>query len=875
MKLRHALYALSFLTLACGDSGSDADQIVLLKTFVDRDAATVGEQIEVRCHAYNQDGELISEGPYPFAVSPAEATEVDGRRFSSTLAGRHEVSCYVDGVEVAYEESAEVTFKPGAAVATAIDLVPAEVVAGGTTEVDCRAVDAYGNATGANLGLRVAPRESVDVEGLERISTTVAGTYEVSCYGAGVPEEKHATAAWTVVAGEAVGFGLGYVPSKRAYERDESVRVVGRKLDAYGNAHTESLAIKDLAVSPSEGSEVWGTDRDRLLFKKQGVYEVSAKVGPDEVPAVAPIVIDDEGPEITIFTPERGLVTDSPGTVTLSGEVSDRFGDVAKLLVNGTSIPVPPEGGAFTAEMPLDYGLNLWAIEAEDSYGNRSLRTRAVEKSSDYYAMEEPNADQVRDAIALIATQDFFDDGDREATDMRTMARLLEFIVANLDIKSFFDSDELGSFSCAGGACRLVFESVTMDDVEVTLNLATGYLEFEGIVNEFSANLAFYFPGLGGEANVPIHVTAERLTLDSDVYFNMSNGQLQVETRDTEVEIIELDLVIDDPTGIAQALSDMLMDRIRATITASLQRIFVDLIEEQLGDAMGGFVDALNIEEEFEVPSPVPSDEVNTLILKANVKGVDIDPHRMEVRVDGKAYAQNPQRPHETLGSIDRSGCAYPEPMGLPDDGVVKIGIHDNFINQLAFGLWEGGTLSMNLDPETSAELVGSFGLTDATIVLDALLPPVYNSCATSQNPGDERLQLGDLYVDLIGNLGGLPVSFGMWVAAEAAVELSVIPNEEGGLDLKFDVGAIDPLWIDLERNEGAFEGDSDAIVDLVETLLVPQLLSAVEESARFSLPVIDLGEMTDAVPAGTIINLDIREILRDGQFLSVQGGLQ
>ena len=76
-------------------------------------------------------------------------------------------------------------------------------------------------------------------------------------------------------------------------------------------------------------------------------------------------------------------------------------------------------------------------------------------------------------------------------------------------------------------------------------------------------------------------------------------------------------------------------------------------------------------------------------------------------------------------------------------------------------------------------------------------------------------------------------------------------------------------------RNEGQFEGNDEAVIALVRDTLVPQLLSSLTESAVFTLPSIDLGSMTTAVPAGTIINFDVRDVGRDNQYMTVYGGLE
>lgn len=184
--------------------------------------------------------------------------------------------------------------------------------------------------------------------------------------------------------------------------------------------------------------------------------------------------------------------------------------------------------------------------------------------------------------------------------------------------------------------------------------------------------------------------------------------------------------------------------------------------------------------------------------------------------------------------------------------------------------MWEGGTLDLDLGPEESAALVGDFGLQDATVKVDALLPPVLDSCQR-----DNTVQIGDLYLEFEADFLGQPTKLGIWLQAEAGVGVLIAPDETGALVAKLELGEFDPLLVDVVINEGAFAADDQLVVDLVNDVLIPQLLGTVTESASFTLPSFDLGELTSAVPAGTIINIDVRKVGRDNAYLTVEGALK
>ena len=121
----------------------------------------------------------------------------------------------------------------------------------------------------------------------------------------------------------------------------------------------------------------------------------------------------------------------------------------------------------------------------------------------------------------------------------------------------------------------------------------------------------------------------------------------------------------------------------------------------------------------------------------------------------------------------------------------------------------------------------------------------------------------------------GEPIHLGLWINTEAPVSVEFQHNEEGALQARLVLGELDPMWIEVVINEGRFADNDEAVVGLVQGQLVPQLPSTLTDSATFTLPSIDLGAMTQAVPEGTIINLDVREVGRDNAYLTVQGALE
>lgn len=878
--------ALSLGMAACHENAPpyDPKKAVAIDTAVNPTAVGVGERAQVFCVRLNGKGEPLEGGAFTIGVAPTEQVFVEGYQVFSQRSGAHQVSCNDPELGLTDPTPAELVVNAGPAVRTALSLNPPTVAAGQTSAVTCVAQDQYGNPAAANLRLEVTPADSVTIDGTTGVSATEVGTYEVLCYAATVDEANRQKGTLTVVAGPPAGMRLRFAPEQLAYRISQQVTVTGEAVDAHGNPIAGEIPIAGLDATPAGHHRVSGTDDEKIRFDLEGVYTVSAHSKADpNLTASAPLVVDQTRPVLTLTSPERGLVTDILESVKLAGTVSDNLGRIAELRVGDLAIPVATEGGAFSIDVPLAYGINLLDVHALDPYGNEAIATRAVEKSSDYYAMAAQAFEQdgVANGAALMILPEVFDDGDHTEAVRDDLAHLMEFIIENIDFASLLPNP-LTTFSCISGQCRLEFTSVTMDDVKVTLTLVPGRIHFRAELVRLAGTITLWFPcdtpvicQQRPEQPLPGTVSTNRVTLDSDIFLAIVGGETVARTENTVVEIENLAVSIQDPTGLAQAAIDLVITFLQEPLVAALEQLVVDAIENELAKALDGLFSALNVNQEFDLPSPIPGQPANTLVIKTQPKGVDIAPERLQLRVDGLAYAKFPMRPHEHLGSIGHRGCAPPTALAFPSPAPIVVGLHDDMINQLLFAIWEGGTLSLVLGPEEAASLVGSFGLQDAHITVDALLPPVYNSCRADGVNVKERVQLGDLWIEAEASFAGEPIHLGLWILTEAPITVDFAPNDEGALQARLALGELEPMWIEVVINEGRFADNDEAVIGLVQSQLIPQLLSTVSDSATFTLPSIDLGAMTPAVPAGTVINLDVRGVARDNQYLTVQGAFE
>jgi hypothetical protein len=195
-------------------------------------------------------------------------------------------------------------------------------------------------------------------------------------------------------------------------------------------------------------------------------------------------------------------------------------------------------------------------------------------------------------------------------------------------------------------------------------------------------------------------------------------------------------------------------------------------------------------------------------------------------------------------------------------------------MNQLMFGIWDGGTLSLNLTADDLGDVdLSSFGVSDLSVQTTFMLPLTFNSCFDGEQ---SRVQIGDLYIDATLKLFGQDAHIAFWVQGEAPANIVVTENEAGESELGFELLDLDPVYLEVAINEGLFAGNDDAVITLVKEQLLPQMLGSLTGGlGGFSLPSIDLSSISPDIPEGTAINLSFDTVERSGAYSVLKGELK
>jgi hypothetical protein len=895
LPFRH-LFVVTLSTLvasstACGGDDERFDPLVAkrIETTVSARDVVAGDPVSVTCVLYNARDEAIVGRPFKIIATPSEGVIPNGQELGFTRTGPHDVACADEAVQLVDDTPERVQVRAGPAVRTTMVISPATIPAGDSADLQCEAFDNWGNVASTELRVRTEPAEGLTLTGARAATGTKTGSWELTCHSDDVPPTERGKATLTIAPGDRAGIVLTKNPDRPSYLPGTAVQIQAETIDAYGNLRGETIAVQNIAVTPSGSTQLVGDAQDRVRFLQEGRFTVSAEAKdiPTET-ATTEIVVDGTAPELVLELPPRGVVTDTLSTLRFKGTVTDNLGEIASLMIGETEVSLPAGGGAFDVEIPLAYGLNLFDVTATDPYGNAAFTTRGAERSNDYYPMGETRtfeSDGVENAMAIVMTQDAIDDGNQDDGKRDDLASIIKFVLEELDFASFV-TNPLVDFACIGGRCTIDLTTVTFSDVDVDMPLRNGRVGFQATLSDFNGTITLWFPCAvpvlcqTNPQPFPGSLTIDRIVMTSDIALSIVDGEVRARAENTDVDIGTIAVnITGDPTGLTSAAVNIALSIIGPYIATLMEAVMTVVIEDQVASAFGGLLSALALDLNFDLPSIVPNGAPNTLALRTQPRGLDIAPERLQLRMDAMATSMSPNRPHPHLGSIRHSGCAPPSSLTFPPPGRITVGVHDDFINQLLFGVWEGGTVNIALEPPASDALLGSFGFNGATLNVDALLPPVFNSCQPRNGFGEveggiiDRVQLAELYAEII--FPGGEERIAMWIMAEAPLRVEFGTNAEGAMVARLVIDRIEPMWIEVVANQGPFEGDDAALVDLVEAVLIPQLLGVVEENASFALPSIDLSTLTTSVPAGTTINLDIEGVGRDNGYMTVYGALE
>ena len=759
----------------------------------------------------------------------------------------------------------EVELEAARAVAS---VQPAETKAGEAAVVSCRLEDEQGNVMSEKAyTVEITPDNGVTMAGVE-VTGTVPGEHKILCTFDEAPKVPQLPATWTVTPGGAATVELVLDPEKPGYMIKEEITVSLRTRDAQGNVLDESAALGTLSAAPEEPTKVDGAI---IEFKEAGSFTITATVSGTELSGTRTILVDGEGPKVTVTTPERGLTTTGPPVVTVAGTVMDALLDVAWLSFMEQPVEFDKDSGAFSFDADLVYAINRLHLTAADAAGNMGDSARAVMWSDQYYAMNPPKmeTDGVPAGLAIVLTQDALDDGDHDPANPNDLATVVEALLGGIDLMSLLGSAPLGEFL----NCDYLVTKLQFDDPKASIKLGQGKLTLVLTLHNMKIHMKNSGANKGSVwqctlndgspdgpawATGPLKFEADKMIVDVSVAFEKTDAGPKA--------VVTIDNVdFENMWGInIPGISDII-DWAIETFVVIIKPIIAGLINDTFSDLFSAF--ALN--QTFEIPA-VGGGEPNKVALSTEITDIQASPESLRLYMDALSAAENIQRPYTVLGVPNYSGCEPTEPLPIDPLKPLLMGLHADLLNQILFAVWDGGTLNTKLDPSALGDFdLEALGIKDLDATLDAHLPLTVNLCGKAA-----VMQIGDLYMDAKMEFGGQPTHIGMWIQGEIPITLGVLENEDGSKELGFELGALDDVVLEVVLNTGFFEGNDTGVKTLIGQFLLPKLIGGLAGGlASFPLPDIDLGSLAPGLE-GASFSLNIEKVEPVGGYIRMLGGL-
>ena len=722
------------------------------------------------------------------------------------------------------------------------------------SEVSCLLEDAEGKTAAApGFTFTVTPDDDVSVAGVE-IRSDVPGTRQVLCAFDAHDGLAQRPADWEVTAGGAAKVELYLDPEQASYPLDTPITVKIRTYDGIGNVASDDAEVAQIKIEPAPGTHVEGAT---IKFTVEGKYTVSASsTDAPEVFGTIAVIADGTPPKVQILTPQRGHTADGPATFMVFGQATDDLSPIASVTVSGQETQVDQDGN-FTLNLDAEYGINRVMAVATDTAGNEGFSAHSALWTSEWYPMAPPalETDGIKDGLQIMLGEEGMND----------VGALVSELLKTLDLQALLGTAAIGDFL----GCEYYLIKFAFTDPEVKLTLHEGAIKAQIVLKDLKVHMKNSGVNKatkiqctlnnGGDdgplwATGPLKFEADKMVIDATI-------ELGAGKDGPEVKVTVDDVQFENMWGIDLPLISDVIDWAIETFVSIIKPLIVDLLNGAFTDLLKGF--ALNTS--FDLPS-LSGGEPNEVALATTISHIVVTEKALRVSLTAMASAMKSKRPHEVLGAPSYVGCA--PVAALPDApwGSMMLALHDDLLNHILFGVWDGGTLSGTLDPSALGDFdLSGFGITELNAQIDAVQPLIFNSC------GDDRLEIGDLWIEADMDFGGTPTKIGIWVQGDVPVTLTVATGEDGGQKIGFQPGELTDMVIEVIINEGAFETDNALLITAVKGLILPQLIKALSGGlASFPLPKISL----DSIAPGLQLSLGLETIETVEGTLRAEGKL-
>ncbi|MGM0578561.1 MAG: hypothetical protein ACQEXJ_22745 [Myxococcota bacterium] len=390
-------------------------------------------------------------------------------------------------------------------------------------------------------------------------------------------------------------------------------------------------------------------------------------------------------------------------------------------------------------------------------------------------------------------------------------------------------------------------------------------------------------------------VSADQLTVGTKLDIHKpTGGDLQVDLVQVETDILGLELdpiqdvvltfLLEDlPFGLGpyqfdfflselvdiNQLTDDLLDPITVDFLPFIVDLLAPLIEGFADDILKDLILSLQLETSFELPALLGElPEPKYLDLYTDLTSVSFTDEGGQIGLGVGLWSEKGVE-RDPLGAIQRAGCLKGQEDVFVYGWEKSLGAaaKTDLLNSALFAIWWSGYLDAQVD--LSGLLDGlPIPLSDATVDLQWLLPPVINDCGPK---GVLEAEVGDLYAVLDANLLGSPVTATLYL--DAAVGLA-FGADNGGLTVTVgEFKFLDAEVIQISESVGDLFDLKSLLEDDLQSLLGGYVTG--ETFGPIEIPAIPLSDLVPGVPPGVVLQLGNLGVSKDQGYVVVGGDLQ
>ncbi len=872
-----------------------------LTTTINPQTIHAGDVASAACSGKDAYGNDVGKDgiAWSLALDPPNAGTITDLSVTGWLAGTVTVKCALESSPDAVSDGAPLVITAGAAYKTTATVTPATFEAGaGSTQVTCAAVDQWGNTVDASGATLMYPKALTSTSG--GLTSTVSGKYDIQCMMANVTKENATPGTVTVTPGKPVSMTLWPKPNMPFYKIDDTIKMFGLGKDKFGNDVPEMPLQQPCAVDPPEGVTVNAGGKS-YSFNTDGHYHfVGTSVDYPSLSAETTLTCDSVGPLVLITEPARGATLNGDPIVHVKGTVIDVTSAVKSFTIGGQEVTIAADG-SFTFDIPSVWGMNPIEWEAHDQWDNISQGVQTYYYSTQWFLSDfnTPKDSEINDAIGIWLSQNILDNGTHNHTTPKDIVSVLEIVLGKLDLNSLLGGGvSLGVINVLGTTVTPSIGNVKLGDP--LKNGGYPLIDMEVLDGGIYVSAKIY--GLSADLNLDINllgfvpfktvttIAADEIDIGLDIYLSKdpATGKLVSSAKNTTIQLQNLTILPSGPlvqqlnnvginvTGFLAQLEKLIL----APLTNLLTTVLAPQLDQLIGGQLGTIFNMLAINTTIPLGPFIGKGAPANLKLTSDVGTLAFQKKQGIVFGLMASMTAEKKVPHDVLGSIGRAGClaenAKPVVFNPTEKYGLEVGLADDFVNQLLHAIWNGGLLQLALDSSVLGNIdMSTYGVKDLSVETDFMLPPILNTCADGEWL---TLQIGDLGIHAMLSFSGTPIDMYAYALVTAKVKIEAVadPKNPGSKAISLN---LDPKSVALKLEVTKINSEAlpfkDIFVSLI-TGLVPNLVGGISGGlGAIPLPSIDLSTLSPAIPAGTMLGLDIQEIANVAGYTYIRGTIK